>query len=51
MYGPQFVDPIYKKEQQEALYESGEIDNILHVPVKAPHVDATCSVFHDDLVR
>lgn len=51
MYGPQFVEPVYKKEQQESMYESGEIENILHVPVKAARVDATCSVFHDDLVR
>ncbi|XP_023702409.1 28S ribosomal protein S7, mitochondrial isoform X2 [Cryptotermes secundus] len=51
MYGPQFVEPIYKKEQQESMYESGEVENILHVPVKAARVDATCSVFHDDLVR
>ncbi|XP_023702410.1 28S ribosomal protein S7, mitochondrial isoform X3 [Cryptotermes secundus] len=43
--------PIYKKEQQESMYESGEVENILHVPVKAARVDATCSVFHDDLVR
>jgi hypothetical protein len=51
MYGPQFVEPVYKKEQQESMYESGEIENILHVPVQAARVDATCSVFHDGLVR
>jgi hypothetical protein len=50
MYGPQFVEPIYKKEQQ-SMYESGEIENMLHMPVKAARIDATCSVFHDDLVR
>jgi hypothetical protein len=51
MYGPQFVEPIYKKEQQKSMYESGEIENMLHVPVKAARVDATCSVYHDDHVR
>lgn len=51
MYGPQFVEPVYKKDKQESMYESGEIENILHVPVKAARVDATCSVFHDELVR
>jgi hypothetical protein len=51
MYSPQFVEPVFKKEKQESMYESGEIKDILHVPVKAPRVDATCSVFHDDLVR
>jgi hypothetical protein len=51
MYGPQFVEPVYKKEKQKSMYESGEAENILHVPVKAALVDATCSVFHDDLIR
>jgi len=51
MYGPQFVEPVFKKEKQESMYESGEIENVLHLPVKAARVDATCSVFHDDLVR
>jgi hypothetical protein len=51
MYGPQFVEPVFKREEQESMYESGEIEKILHVPVKAARVDATCSVFHDDLVR
>lgn len=51
MYGPQFVEPIFKKEKQESMYESGEVENILHLPVKAARADATCSVFHDDVVR
>jgi len=51
MYGPQFVEPVFKKEKQESMYESGEIENIVHLPVKAARPDATCSVFHDDLVR
>jgi len=51
MYGPQFVEPVFKKEKQESMYESGEIENILHLPVKAARPDATCSAFHDDVVR
>ncbi|XP_069691170.1 small ribosomal subunit protein uS7m [Periplaneta americana] len=51
MYGPQFVEPVFRKEKQKSMYESGEIENILHVPVKAARADATCSVFHDELVK
>lgn len=49
-YGPQFVDPVFKKETIAALEESGEIVKIAHVPVKAARNNDSCSVFHDDLV-
>ncbi|KAJ9578712.1 hypothetical protein L9F63_005074 [Diploptera punctata] len=50
-YGKQFVDPVFKKEEQDILYETGEIEKKTHVPIKAALTDATCSVFHDELVR
>lgn len=49
-YGPQFVEPVFKKQSIAALQESGEIKNIAHVPIKAARNNDTCSVFHDDLV-
>ncbi|XP_065089257.1 small ribosomal subunit protein uS7m [Ochlerotatus camptorhynchus] len=49
-YGPQFVDPVFKKERLTALEESGEISKIAHVPIKAARNHDSCSVFHDDLV-
>ncbi|XP_053694318.1 28S ribosomal protein S7, mitochondrial [Sabethes cyaneus] len=49
-YGPQFVEPVFKKETIAALEESGEIESVAHVPIKAARNNDTCSVFHDDLV-
>ncbi|XP_058815948.1 small ribosomal subunit protein uS7m [Topomyia yanbarensis] len=49
-YGPQFVQPVFKKENIAALEESGEIAQIAHVPVKAARNNDSCSVFHNDLV-
>ncbi|XP_055542187.1 28S ribosomal protein S7, mitochondrial [Wyeomyia smithii] len=49
-YGPQFVEPVFKKETINALKESGEIERVAHVPIKAARNNDTCSVFHDDLV-
>ncbi|XP_019525396.2 small ribosomal subunit protein uS7m [Aedes albopictus] len=49
-YGPQFVEPVFKKETLTAMEESGEISKIAHVPIKAARNNDSCSVFHDDLV-
>ncbi|XP_058450093.1 small ribosomal subunit protein uS7m [Malaya genurostris] len=49
-YGPQYVDPVFKKETITALEETGEISQIANVPVKAARHNDTCSVFHSDLV-
>ena len=50
-YSKQFVEPVFKKDAQDALYESGEIEKTIHAPVKAALTDATSSVFHDEHVR
>lgn len=49
-YGPQFVEPVFKKHKLAALEESGEISKIAHVPIKAARNNDSCSVLHDDLV-
>lgn len=49
-YGPHFIEPIYKKDQQQPLYESGEAAKLSHVPIKAARNNDTSSVFHDQLV-
>jgi hypothetical protein len=50
-YAPYFIDPIFKKEQQEGLIKTGEAQKLAHIPIKAARNDDTCSVFHDELVR
>ncbi|XP_055594544.1 28S ribosomal protein S7, mitochondrial [Uranotaenia lowii] len=49
-YGPQFVEPVFKKEKLREMEETGEIAQIAHVPIKAARNNDSCSVFHDDLV-
>lgn len=49
-YGPHFIEPVYKKDQQQALYEAGEAAKLAHVPIKAARNNDTSSVFHDPLV-
>ena len=49
-YGPHFVEPVYKKDQQQSLFEAGEAAKLAHVPIKAARNNDTSSVFHDHLV-
>nr|CAD7430909.1 unnamed protein product [Timema monikensis] len=50
-YAPYFIEPIFKKEKQEELYKTGEVEKISHVPIKAALNDQTSSVFYDEQVR
>lgn len=47
-YGPHYVEPIFKPSKQKELFESGEANNLIHVPLKAARNNDTSSVFHDD---
>ncbi|CAH0397900.1 unnamed protein product [Chilo suppressalis] len=46
-----FKNPIFRKEQQGKLIESGELSKLAAVPVKPPATYETCSVYHDPLVN
>lgn len=50
-YAPYFVDPVYKKDEQQELFDSGNASKLAHVPIKPAKNDETSSVFHDALVR
>lgn len=49
-YGPHFVEPIFKPKKQEELFESGEAQKLIHVPLKAARNNETSSVFHDEIL-
>ena len=49
-YGQHFINPVFKKEEQEELIKSGEIAKIAFVPIKAPRNNDNSSVFHDHRV-
>lgn len=51
LYPPGYIEPIYKKEQQEKLVESDEWKNLIHMPVKAALNNHSSSIFHDDRVN
>ncbi|XP_050297957.1 28S ribosomal protein S7, mitochondrial [Anthonomus grandis grandis] len=50
MYPSYYIEPVYKKEDQEALIKSGEFAKITHLPTKAALNNQTCSLYHDPLV-
>ncbi|KAG8230894.1 hypothetical protein J437_LFUL002925 [Ladona fulva] len=50
-YAPYFVEPVYKKEVQKSLAESGDLSKLAHVPIKPAQNDDTSSVYHEDIVR
>lgn len=45
-----YVKPIYRKEKQEELFETGEAQKLKHVPTRAALNDQTSSPFHDEHV-
>ncbi|KAF2900932.1 hypothetical protein ILUMI_05255 [Ignelater luminosus] len=49
-YPSYYIKPIYKKETQEEMYKSGEVQKMTHIPTRAALNDQTCSVFHDELL-
>ncbi|XP_066262796.1 small ribosomal subunit protein uS7m [Euwallacea similis] len=50
MYPPYFVEPVYRKEQQQELVKSGEISQYTHVPTKAALNNQTSSLSHNPLI-
>jgi hypothetical protein len=34
-YGPHFVEPVFKKDKQALIIESGEASKLAHIPIKA----------------
>lgn len=49
-YGPHYINPVFKKDEQEELIKSGEISKIAFMPIKATRNNDTSSVFHDHRV-
>jgi small subunit ribosomal protein S7 len=49
-YPTSYIDPVYKKDKQDQLIESGEYKNLVHLPVRAALSNHSSSVFHDDRV-
>lgn len=47
-YGPHFIEPVFKKDKQSHLIETGEASKLAHIPIKAARNNDSCSVFHDD---
>lgn len=50
VYSPYFREPVYKKEDLDKLYETGEIEHYKLVPFKAARSNETCSSYHDPVV-
>lgn len=46
-----YVKPVYRKEDQEELAKTGEIQKLTHVPTRAALNDQTCSLAHDSTVK
>ncbi|CAH1986414.1 unnamed protein product [Acanthoscelides obtectus] len=42
-----YINPIYKKEEQEQLKKEGELSKLTHVPTRAALNDQTCSFTQD----
>ncbi|XP_050470999.1 28S ribosomal protein S7, mitochondrial [Bombus huntii] len=51
VFPPNFVEPIYKKDEQEVIFKETADKKFAHVPIKPAYTSATCSEFHDKLVR
>lgn len=50
VYPKNYIEPIFKKEDQEALTKSGEHLKVAHIPIKAARNNDTVSVFHDEVI-
>lgn len=50
-YPKTFQTPVFKHEQQKELEETGELEKLSHLPVRAALNDATSSVFHNEKLR
>lgn len=50
-YPSYYIKPVYRKEQQEEMYQTGEAEKLVHIPTRAALSSDTCSAFHDPEVR
>lgn len=50
-YPKYYVEPVYKKEDQNQLVETGEYQKLTHLPTKAALIDQSCSPSHDKLIK
>jgi small subunit ribosomal protein S7 len=50
-YPSYYIKPVHKKEAQEELEKSREVQKLVHVPTRAALNDQSCSYTQDDLVN
>lgn len=50
VYPPHYVEPVFKKEKQAMIRETGEHLKLAHLPIKPARNNDTSSVFHDDII-
>ncbi|RZC33713.1 28S ribosomal protein S7, mitochondrial, partial [Asbolus verrucosus] len=50
-YPSYYIKPVHKKEVQDELAKSGELQKLVHMPTRAALNDQTCSPAQDDLIN
>lgn len=50
-YPKYYEKPVYNSSLQNELIKTGEIQKLVHVPIRAALVDQTCSQLHDEKVN
>lgn len=50
VFPPSYIQPTYRKEDQEALFQTEEAKKIIHMQIKPATVTDTCSEFYDTRV-
>lgn len=48
VFHPHFVDPVFKKQKQAEIFETGEASKMAHLPIKPMRNNDSASIFHDD---
>lgn len=48
VFSPHYVPPVYKKQAQAELYETGEAAKLAHLPILPARNNDSCSIFHDE---
>lgn len=51
MYPDHYITPIYSKEEQNELWKSQKMKELLYTCIKPARSSDSCSEFHDDLVK
>lgn len=50
MFPPNHVKPVFRKNEQALLKETGEAEKLAHVPIRPPLDSETSSEFYDPVV-